>query len=331
MSPLRLLCVAGALYGTAIEAQARNGFSWHFGQSVPVSVSGELSQPLAYAALKDGSIVTVEFQSTSVSRYSVSGAQIWKVGRAGSGPGEFRVPYRLAVLDDETILVFDIGTATTTRLSPAGKFLGTLKSDLPISINSVLAMPNGDILMSGTTADPRGRGQALHLFGPTLKHKRSFGRLPDVTDPRLRRVVSPGTLGVHARDGFFHTVDFPHELVVYSWDLKELKRVSIPVEIDPPETWVTFATTADGRSSVRTNREAKRPRSVLQLGDDLFLGGYVSAKSSVVLFDSEGRLIDEMPQPAEWSAVATFDSRSRQLWIYGERNDEPMLFRIPVR
>ncbi len=108
------------------------------------------------------------------------------------------------MLADETILVFDIATGLTTRISADGKVLGSMKSAMQLSMNSVLSMPNGDILIAGVTEDPRGRDQALHVFGPTMKHKRSFGQLPEVSEPRLKRVVGPGTLGIHARDGFFH-------------------------------------------------------------------------------------------------------------------------------
>jgi len=51
----------------------------------------------------------------------------------------------------------------------------------------------------------------------------------------------------------------------------------------------------------------------------------------MMLFDGQGTLIDTIDQPHSWSAIATCDVQLRQLWVYGERDDEPTLFRISIR
>lgn len=51
----------------------------------------------------------------------------------------------------------------------------------------------------------------------------------------------------------------------------------------------------------------------------------------MMLFDGQGTLIDTIDQPPAWNAIATYDAQRRQLWVYGERDDEATLFRIPIR
>lgn len=291
----------------------------------------ELSTPLDYVALSDGSVVAVEFQSTSVTRYANDGTRRWKVGREGSGPGEFRVPYRLALLADQSVLVFDIGTRLVTRIDSAGGFSGTLRADMELSISSVVVTPSGDVLVAGSTNDPRGREHDLHLFSANMKHKRSFGGRPVLIDERYRRVVGPGTLGLQESGGFFHTIGYPYEVLRYSWSFTESGRVRVPVEIDAPEAWVTFSNTADGRSSMRSNLNARRPLAVLQIGADQYLGAVSAPANALILFNGKGVRLDTMPRPEYWSSIATYNQARRQLWVYGERNDEPVLMRIQLK
>ncbi len=290
----------------------------------------ELSMPFDYVALSDGSVVAVEFQSTTITRYTSDGTRRWKVGRAGSGPGEFRVPYRLAVRPDQSVLVFDVGTQLVTQIDSAGLVQATYRPDMQIAVNSAIVTPAGDVLIAGTTQDPRGRAHSLHLFSATMKHKQSFAERSSVIDERFDRVVGPGTLRVNEQLGFFHTRGYPYEMVQYTWSFKELARVKVPAEIDPPESWVAYSTTSDGRSVMRSNKEARRPMSVQRIGSDLYLGGVLSETTTLILFDGRGRLLDKTPQPNIWSSIATFDRARRQLWVYGERDDEPVLLRYDL-
>jgi hypothetical protein len=295
-----------------------------------VATPDELSQPLDFVTLADGSLVYIEFQSSAVTRLSPEGRLVWRAGRSGSGPGEFRTPYRLAVFPDQSILVFDLSAQTFTRIDENGQYVSTLRPDMQVSVNGMLVSPDGDVLLSGRTTDPRGRSSALHLFSSAMTHRRSFGDLPNIEDVELRRYVGVGAIRPLVGDGFVHAREVPYEMVRYSWRYVELGRTKVPADIDPPERWVQRATATGGRVSARSNPAARRPSAITPLGADLFLGGILSLESRLVVFDSKGRLIDAVRQPDPWSSIAAYDRARRRLWIYGERDDVPTLFRTEL-
>lgn len=70
------IAVALMLVSSLASSQSRPGFTSHFGEPIALVTSAELSQPLAYEALKDGSVVAIEFQSTSVLRIASTGRLI---------------------------------------------------------------------------------------------------------------------------------------------------------------------------------------------------------------------------------------------------------------
>lgn len=329
LAAITMLCL---LWQQPALAQQRTTFAQLLSPLQEVSSSDQLQQPLDYVALSDGSVVGVEFKSASVTRYGADGRLRWRVGGEGSGPGEFRVPYRLTVLPDQSVLVYDLQLSRFTRIDSSGAVLGSTKPDMQLSVNSLLGMPDGGVLIAGLTTDARGRDRPLHLFSAQLKHKRSFGELGEVTDARYRSVVGPGYIAPLSDGGFLHMRASPYEMVRYSPVLEARGRTLVPVAVDRPEAWSTFTNNAGGRGGTRSNPAARRPRAIIQLSDNLFLGGTSSMnENKYVLFDGRGTRLDEIVRPHEWSSIATYDSTQRTLWIYGERDDEPVLYRMPLR
>lgn len=295
-----------------------------------VATDAELSQPLDYVARSDGSLVFVEFQSRQVTRLSPDGTVRWRVGREGSGPGEFRTPDRLAVLPDEGVLVFDLGTQRFSQLDSSGAFVRTLRADMQLIVHSLLESPSGEVLVSGWSADPRGRSSALHVFSSDLRYRRSAGDLPESRDPEVRRFVGTGSIRPLASGGFVHTRDFPYEMVRYSWAFQPIARTKVPAVVDPPERW-RERTVSGGRASMRSNPAARRPSAITPLSDNLLLGGTFSLEDRLVLFDAAGRRLDDIRRPDPWSTSAAYDRARRQLLICGERDDVPTLYQVRLR
>lgn len=291
----------------------------------------ELAQPFGYVALSDGSVVGIDLNSPSVTRYAADGRKLWRVGRAGSGPGEFRIPYRIALMPDQSVLIYDMGLDRITRIDSSGKAIGSMRPDMKLSINSMLVTPNGEVLIAGFTTDARGKDRPLHLFSKDFQHKRSFGDMPIVTDARFNKYAGPGYLSALDRGGFLHMRESPYEMIRYPWDFAPTSRTAVPIVAGKPEEWIILST-ANGRGGGKTNPSARKPRGITQLDSDLFLGGTNSpGKNILVLFDGNGTRLDEIEQPAEWMSVAAYDRARRTLWIYGERDLEPVLYRLPLR
>ena len=326
-----LLSLVWLLSAQPTSAQQHSTFQSLLSPLQVVVSSDLLQQPLDYVALSDGSVIGAEYKSAVITRLAADGRVLWRVGREGSGPGEFRVPYRLAVAPDQTVLVYDLVLSRFTRVDSSGVILGSTVPDMRLSVNSVLVLASGDVLIAGTTTDPRGRDRPLHLFSKALEHKRSFGEPGVVSDARYRSLVGPGTIAPLQDGGVLHMRESPYEMVRYSPTLQPVGRTKVPIAIDPPELWSALATGAGGRGGMRSNPDARRPLAITQLDDNLFLGGVSSKETSYVLFDRQGTRLDEIARPREWQSLATFDYARRTLWIYGERDDEPVMYRMLLR
>ncbi len=298
-----------------------------FGAAQVTVTDDDLSTPSDYAVFRDGSVVVTQFPDSRVAKYSAAGKLLWRVGREGSGPGEYQQPYRVCALPDESVLVFDVRATVWTLLSPDGAFKRTLRPDLRIlNPGSLLCAPNGSIYVSGVTRDPRGSRFAIHQFNASLQYQKSFGELPDTDDPQLLRHIGAGTLKAANAQSFYHVRIAPYELVRYSWSGALRSRVRVPIRTDPPTAWQTF-----NGGSVKSNRDALRPLSVFQLSPNRFLGGTSGGTKQRVLFDSTGKAIDEAPEPSDWKSAIAYDPRSATLWVYREPDDVPELVRVPVR
>lgn len=298
-----------------------------FGAAQVTVTDDELSTPLGFDVFRDGSVVIAQFPDARVAKYSAAGKLLWRVGREGSGPGEYQQPYRVCALPDESVLVFDVRASAWTLLGPDGAFKRTMRPDLGIlNPGSLLCAPNGSIYVSGVTRDPRGSRFAIHQFNASLEYQKSFGELPDTDDRQLLRHIGAGTLREANAQSFYHVRIAPYELVRFSWSGALQSRVAVPIRVDPPTAWQTF-----NGGSVKSNSAARRPITVIQLSPNRFLGGTSGGSKQRVLFDSTGKALDEAPGPADWSSVVGYDPQSATLWVYREPDDVPELVRVPVR
>lgn len=320
-------CVVGlTAHAQRLDGQAST-LREMFGAAQVTIADEDISRPSDYAVFRDGSVVIAQFPDARVARYSASGKLLWRVGREGSGPGEFRQPYRVCVLPDESVLVYDFIARVWTLLGSDGAFKRTLRPDLEIfNFGTLLCAPDGSILVSGVTLDPRGSRFAIHQFNADLQHQKSFGELPDADGQQLLRYIGAGPLTTADAQSFYHVRTAPYELVRYSWNGALQSRVMVPIRVDPPAAWQTF-----NGGSAKPNRAAIRPISVTRLSPNRFVGGTSGGVRQRVLFDSTGKALDVAPSPSDWISIAAYDPRSATLWVYREPDDIPEIVRVPVR
>lgn len=326
------LGLTGVLLGmpTSSSAQTTSVLKQLFGAPVATSRELEFNRPLSYGLYQDGSIAVVDFNSPQITRISREGRVVWQVGRAGSGPGEFRVPYRVVVLPDQSALIFDLGNARATRLDSTGKYVEDLYTDMVVDMANIVSLPSGEIAISGITRDPRGSGAAVHVFSARLRHLRSFGPLPDVSDPRLMKSVGAGGLTLGRDNAILHTRYYPFEIRRFNLMGKELGMMSVPLKVDPPEKFAQV-TEVNGRVSTRFNRNAIRASPVHELANgQLLTARLFSERDSIHLLSSRGILLSSIESPRSWSSFAVIDGLHRTIWIYGENDDAPVLWRVPM-
>ena len=75
--------------------------------------------------LNDGSVWVGDSQRHAILRYSAEGAFLGQVGREGEGPGEFRYPSALRVMDGGRVFVWDPGLVRISEFSSEGAFLSS--------------------------------------------------------------------------------------------------------------------------------------------------------------------------------------------------------------
>jgi hypothetical protein len=127
---------------TIVEnAEARDGASaWRIEPEPIVDLGGDASGPAAIfervagvVLLEDGGVVAGDEGAGAVRAWDPSGVLRWRAGRAGDGPGEFRLIGGLGAGPSDSLWVWDFGSRRFTVLDGAGTPARTLAVDASIS------------------------------------------------------------------------------------------------------------------------------------------------------------------------------------------------------
>ena len=321
-----------ALLASHAQAQAQQPMDAAalFGKGTPIGHDGEFATPIGYALFADGSLAVADYGRFDVTRLSPDGKVLWRSGRKGGGPGEFQLPVRSMVLDDQSVYVLDAGKGgVVTHLGPDGKYMGEVTGDIRLRTEAMLLLPTGHIAILGPTDDPRGRGAAIHIFTTRLQHVRSFGRLPEMKDPRVLTSFGVGGLTLTPDGQLLHTRFYPYEVSKYTIEGTELFRLRVPLAVTAPEEFVRIDV-FEGRVTRIVTPHLLRPRPVHELGAGYFLGGRSAGKTnSLDVINRDGQIVSTFPFPDHWEGVVAIDRARRHFWFSGEENDVPVLWRVP--
>lgn len=145
---------------------------------------------------------------TGVLVFDSLGTFIRKIGRAGSGPGEFRNATAVLVGRHDTVHVFDPSNGRRSVISPTNLRVVDSKPYSSWGINA-LERPNGNFVENHTTmSDASGFGVTLAEFSPAGERIRAFGGdnepyfnwMSRFLDRRLAEDGSGGLYAVHTRE-----------------------------------------------------------------------------------------------------------------------------------
>ncbi|HEV7591099.1 MAG TPA: 6-bladed beta-propeller [Longimicrobium sp.] len=272
-----------------------------------------------------------------VTAFSPDGRVLWKVGRAGRGPGEFQLPYRLDVAPNGNIVVFDFGASEVTTLSPSGTFVGRVR--LPFSfrqVDNLVALANGDLLISGfTTANDRVTQFGIHRFrvrGEQLEHIASFGPLPNARDREVLAHWGAGNVVRTSAGDLLYLLRLPYEVHRYDSGGREraVYRPRTPLRA-VPDDFVRIERTARGTAVSSAQPRLERLGSVLEVANRWVVASRIGpAGTTWDLFDVSGRLVASRAIPREWGALLGYDRARNVLWLAGTQDDAPVLLRLVV-
>lgn len=127
---------------------------------------------------------------------SSSGALERMVGRSGRGPGEYIAPLLAARWRGDSILIFDAALVRLSVLAGGGRFARSIPLATP-SVESLVALDNGDLVVNAFLTSRAAVGYPLHLLSAAGEVRRSFGSddpvvVPDGTKPRVRLLATDG-------------------------------------------------------------------------------------------------------------------------------------------
>ena len=126
----------------------------------------ELLKPGSLVATSSGQLALFDFGAMELRAFSLDGHQLWRTGRQGSGPGEFRNAMDVKVRPNGDITVLDMGNRRITALSSTGR----LKRTIPLSFSSSRFIPLADTTRYGLTAEDSGAfWSAVNMHGDVVE------------------------------------------------------------------------------------------------------------------------------------------------------------------
>lgn len=311
-----------------VHAQMAPSLQGLFGKPTVIGLGAELAKPIAYAHFSDGSMVIADYGRIDITKMSADGEVIWRSGQKGQGPGEYLVPYRVVALTDNSVIVYDLSLGFS-HLDANGKYLEQLRSDVEFNVDDIKGLPDGNIVVLGTTSDVRGKQFAMHILTAKLKYVKSFGRLPEVMDPRRLNSFGAGGVNITPDGALLHTRFYPYEISKYRLDGTEIYRLRPPLTVATPEAYVQIIENG-GRVQRSINTTVMRPTPAKELGNGQLLGGrWKGQRGFFDLINSRGEIIATSPIPAGWGFISRIDFDRREFWLTGEAEDVPVLFRVP--
>jgi DNA-binding beta-propeller fold protein YncE len=128
------------------------------------------------------SLYLVDYQAGNIQRMSTTGANMGLFGSFGTGNGQFRRPYGIAIDSGGNLFVADRDNHRVDKLSPSGAFLdkfggqgtGPGKMNMPYD---VAVEPNGNVLVADTF------NYRLDEFSPTGRFLASYDRIAGSRTP----------------------------------------------------------------------------------------------------------------------------------------------------
>ena len=157
-----------------------------FAQNVPTRTlskpDAEFSEPFTQIAgvreLKDGRLIVVDPRDKTVQVVDLKAGTATKLGREGSGPGEYGIPFRLMALPNDTTAISDMLNNRLLLINPNATVGGFVDLNVPPPSGG-RGDGRGMVMIGGnmpTSADAKGR---MYYQGPAFRMTESGPQAAD--------------------------------------------------------------------------------------------------------------------------------------------------------
>jgi hypothetical protein len=334
ISGVRSLCVGALVAATPASAlTGQTAGALILSPGTPVVHEYEFGMPGPGAISPRGDLYIADDLNTEILKISPDGNLLWKVGRKGSGPGEYRHPYRLAARGDSGIAVLDWGSGRVTLLSASGEVDAVYTLPFPFTqLDGFERLSDGRFVIAGmTTTMPALRG-SLHVFSDSLRHLYSFGPWAEAADSAVVLYAGSGGISIDHRGHLIFTRKRPYEIQMFDVSGRRLgvAHVSTPIAFgldDLIELKVFNGSSFRGLTP--KSMEVEIPSPAVSLGAQGFLSGRSTFTTARVdLVSRSGTLIDSELLP-NCDLIVAVDPQRRVIYCRTMRDDIPGLMRIP--
>lgn len=213
----------------------------------------EIGSGMGLSVDQEGRIFISDGRRQLVHVLDSAGRMLRTLGRAGDGPGEFRLPSRVTVGPDQHIFVLDEYWA---RINEFGADLGFLRSiQLQPKINiRTLTVTGTEFIVSGTERGGRGGLEIVHRFSrETGVRVASYGKQVDARSSEITKLLPAGPLFPRTAGGWWYASPGPYEIQLFDGHGNIQLRVERPNRFLPAVEEAYSVSSVDGRLSFRTS------------------------------------------------------------------------------
>ncbi len=176
-----------ATEGNVTTVRTDSGSVWSRAELVETTSIGTLEgdDPYVFSQIRsvaatDDRIYVLDTLRMTVRVFDADGAHVMDIGREGDGPGEFRRPWTLGIVDGERLFVRDRAQGRVHELSLSGELLGdfratgaartTFTDDGDVYVHGWMPVPEGEERRLGMLAHGRdGPGEPVPIPSPPLE------------------------------------------------------------------------------------------------------------------------------------------------------------------
>jgi hypothetical protein len=336
-TPLLAMLVAAFTAAPAMAQAGGRGFPLLVVSTTVVGEDAEFGEITGGAVGSDGTAYVVDRLRCRVVAFSATGRMLWAVGRKGSGPGEYQMPYRIAVRPDGSLLVYDLATREITTLTRTGRFVA--RTLLPFRfhvVDQILSESGGVVVVVGySNASDKVRRFGLHRFasrGGRLVHERSFGPLPPVRDTALLRYWGAGGASRTSNGDILYSVRLPYHIYRYDPLGRPKRSIVPPLRLTGrPEDVVHLEHDGRNENVSNTGNAVEEPGAVVEIGDGWTLSTRLSPRGQLWdLFDRSGAYAGSRRPPPGANGLFGADTAGGILWFASTHDDAPVLVRVQV-
>jgi len=189
-------------------------------------------------------IYVCDYRANNIKVFDPSGKFKKTIGRQGQGPGEFEMPFDIAICKDR-LVVWELGNSRISILNPDGEFIKSIHIDrYEGRPREIRALPNGDFVIEkvktyfGNNEKPQ--ECIIEIYSPDLELKKTLSTQEVwenkyIFSPRNTNVPQPYTPRVHwdvSPEGKIF-IGFSEDYIVGIYDNEKGKLSSFSHEYEP--------------------------------------------------------------------------------------------------